>query len=142
MTAELSAVKARIPVGVRPPRVLSYYPSGDTAGADTSFDAIVRAAGAVNVVAEKGLRGFPKISAEQVAEWRPDFIIRGATPAKAAEARKQLLDNPVIAATDAARNGRIVTLDNRYLLSVSHHVARAVSELADALYRSRGDSTK
>jgi iron complex transport system substrate-binding protein len=53
-----------------------------------------------------------------------------------------LLDNPVIAATDAARNGRIITLDNRYLLSVSHHVARAVSELADALYRSRGDSTK
>jgi len=110
--------------------------------AGVGFDAIVRAAGAVNVVAEKGLRGFPKISAEQVAEWSPDFIIRGATPAKAAEARKQLLDNPVIAATDAARNGRIITLDNRYLLSVSHHVARAVSELADALYRSRGDSTK
>src|SRR5262249_59837414 len=94
--ADLSAVKARIPAGIRPPRVLSYYPSGDTAGADTSFDAIVRAAGAVNVVAEKGLRGFPKISAEQVAEWRPDFIILGATPAKAPEAPNQLLHNPMI----------------------------------------------
>src|SRR5262249_29427869 len=92
MKAEPSGVKARIPAGIRPPRVLSYYPSGDTAGADTSFDAIVRAAGAVNVVAEKGLRGFPKISAEQGAERRPDFIIRGAAPAKAAEARKPLLD--------------------------------------------------
>jgi len=140
MNAELSAVKARIPSGVRPPRVLSYYPSGDTAGADTSFDAIVSAAGAVNVAAEKGLRGFPKISAEQVAGWEPDFIISGATPAKAAEARKQLLDNPVIATTEAARNGRIITLDNRYLLSVSHHVARAVGELADALYRGQGES--
>jgi iron complex transport system substrate-binding protein len=139
MNAELSAVKARIPDGIRPPRVLSYYPSGDTAGADTSFDAIVRAAGAINVVAEKGLRGFPKISAEQVAEWQPDFIIRGAAPAKAAEARKQLLDNPVIAATEAARHGRIITLDNRHLLSVSHHLARAVSELADALYRTQGE---
>jgi iron complex transport system substrate-binding protein len=142
MSAELSAVKTRIPAGVRPPRVLSYYPSGDTAGADTSFDAIARAAGAVNVAAEKGLRGFPKISAEQVAEWQPDFIIRGATQATAAEARKQLLDNPVIATTEAARNGRIVTLDNRYLLSVSHHVARAVSELADALYRGQGEATQ
>jgi iron complex transport system substrate-binding protein len=142
MNAELSAVKARIPAGARPPRVLSYYPSGDTAGADTSFDAIVRAAGAVNVAAEKGLRGFPKISAEQVAEWQPDFIIRGATPAKAAEARKQLLDNPVIATTEAARNGRIIALDNRYLLSVSHHVARSVGELADALYRGRSELTQ
>jgi len=142
MDAELSAIKARIPAGIRPPRVLSYYPSGDTAGADTSFDAIVLAAGAINVAAEKGLRGFPMISAEQVAEWQPDFIIRGAPPAKAAEARKQLLDNPVIATTEAARNGRIITLDNRYLLSVSHHVARAVGELADALYRGQGDSTK
>lgn len=142
MDADLSAVKARIPAGIKPPRVLSYYPSGDTAGADTSFDAIAQAAGAVNVAAEKGLRGFPKISAEQVAEWRPDFIIRGATRATAAEARKQLLDNPVIATTEAARNGRIVTLDNRYLLSVSHHVARAVSELADALYRGRGEAAQ
>ncbi|HEU0173887.1 MAG TPA: ABC transporter substrate-binding protein [Blastocatellia bacterium] len=142
MNAELSAVKARIPAGTKPPRVLSFYPSGDTAGGDTSFDAIVRAAGAINVAAEKGLRGFPKISAEQVAEWQPDFIIRGATPAKAAEARKQLLDNPVIGATEAARNGRIITLDNRYLLSVSHHVTRAVSELADALYRDQGDAKK
>jgi len=142
MDAELSAIKARIPAGIRPPRVLSYYPSGDTAGADTSFDAIVRAAGAINAAAEKGLRGFPKISAEQVAEWQPDFIISGAPPAKAAEARKQLLDNPVIATTEAARNGRIMMLDNRYLLSVSHHVTHAVGELADALYRSQGDSTK
>lgn len=139
MKAELSAVKARIPAGIKPPRVLSYYPSGDTAGADTSFDAIVRAAGAINVAAEKGLRGFPRISAEQVVEWQPDFIIRGATPAKAAEARKQLLDDPVIGTTEAARNGRIITLDHRYLLSVSHHVARAVTELADALYRGQGD---
>lgn len=141
MNAELAAVKARIPAGIKPPRVLSYHPPGDTAGAETTFDAIVRAAGAINVAAEKGLRGFPKISAEQVVEWRPDFIVRGATPAKAAEARKQLLDNPVIATTEAARNGRIITLDVRYLLSVSHHITRAVSELADALYRDRGGST-
>ncbi len=130
MNAELSEVKARIPAETRPPRVLSYYPSGGTAGANTSFDAIVRAAGAINVAAEKGLQGFPKISAEQVAEWQPDFIIRGA--AKADEARKQLLDHPVIATTEAARNGRVIVLDNRYLLSVSHHVTRAVGELAGA----------
>ncbi|MCI0391483.1 MAG: ABC transporter substrate-binding protein [Acidobacteria bacterium] len=134
MGDELAAVRARIPAGVKPPRVLSYSPSGNTAGAETSFDSILRATGAVNVAAENGLRGFPKISAEQVTVWQPDFIVTGAEPSKSDSVRKRLLDDPVIATTAAARGGRIVVLDNRYLLTVSHHITRAVSDLADAIY--------
>lgn len=135
MKDELAAVKARIPANGKPPRVLSYSLSGNTAGAKTSFDAIVRAAGAVNVAAEKGLSAFPKISAEQVVEWQPNFIVFGADAIRAAEAKKQLLEHPVIATTEAARNGRIIALDSRYLLSVSQYITRSVSELADALYQ-------
>jgi iron complex transport system substrate-binding protein len=135
MNADLAAVKARIPAKGAPPRVLSFHPSGNTAGADTSFDAIARAVGAVNVVAQQGLRGHLKISAEQVAEWQPDFIITEAEAGKAEEATQRLLDNPVIATTTAAHNGRIIVLNRPYLLAVSQYITRAVSELADALYQ-------
>lgn len=134
MNSELAAVRARIPAGGKPPRVLSFSISGNTAGAGTLFDSIVRAAGAVNVAAEQGLRGFPRISAEKVVEWRPDYLLTGAEESRAAHARSQLLEHPVIATTAAARAGRIIVIDTRYLLSVSQHITRAVSQLADALY--------
>jgi iron complex transport system substrate-binding protein len=136
MDNELAAVKARIPADRPPPRVLSFSLSGNTAGANTLFDAIVRAAGAVNVAAEQGLSGFPKISPEQVVEWQPDFLVTGADEAKAELSRTQLREHPVIATTKAARAGRIIVLDPRYLLSVSHYITRAVGELANALYSS------
>lgn len=134
METELAAVKARWPANGKPPRVLSFSVSGDTAGGQTLFDAIVRAAGAVNVAAEKGLTGFPKISPEQVVEWQPDFLLTGAEISKDEQARARLLEHPVIKTTQAAQAGRIIVLDARALLSVSHHITRAVSGLADALY--------
>lgn len=142
MERELEAIRAGIPTAVKPPRVMSYGRSGNTAGAGTSFDAIARAAGAVNVTAEKGLKGYPKISAEQLAEWRPDYIIVGAEAGKFEEAKRRLLADPAVAATDAARAGRIIALDNRYLLSVSHYVVRAVRALADELYASHPDKAR
>ncbi|MFN0123193.1 MAG: ABC transporter substrate-binding protein, partial [Blastocatellia bacterium] len=134
MDAELAAVRARIPARARAPRVLSFSLSGSTAGSGTTFDAIVRAAGASNVAAEKGLQGFPTISAEQVVEWDPDYMVTGADISRAGDAAQRLLEHPVIATTRAARQRRVIVLDTRYLLSVSHHITRAVRELADALY--------
>lgn len=134
MNTELAAVKARIPANAPPPRVLSYSLSGNTAGAQTLFDSIVRAAGAVNVAAEKGLNGFPKIGPEQIVEWQPDYLLAGAEETKGEQTRQQLLTHPVIATTKAGRAGHVIVLDARYLLSVSQFITRAVSELADALY--------
>jgi iron complex transport system substrate-binding protein len=135
MGRELDAIRARVSAaGNRRPRVMSYSPSGNTAGANTLFDEILRTVGATNVVAENGIEGFRKISAEQVAEWQPDFIIVGADANKFDETRQQLLANPAVAATKAARAGRIIVIENRYLLTVSHNVVNLVRALADGLY--------
>lgn len=134
MEGELSAIRARVPAGSKRPRVMSYSPSGTTAGANTLFDEILRTVGATNVVAENGVEGFRKISAEQVAEWQPDFIIVGAEVNKLEETRQQLLANPAVAATGAARAGRIIMIENRSLLTVSHNVVNLVRVLADGLY--------
>jgi len=139
---ELSAIRARVPAGSKRPRVMSYSPSGSTAGANTLFDEVLRTVGATNVVAENGVEGFRKISAEQIAEWQPDFIVVGAEANKLEETRQQLLANPAVAATGAARAGRIIMIENRSFLTVSHNVVNLVRALADGLYSDSPDKKK
>jgi iron complex transport system substrate-binding protein len=132
MEQRLTAVAARRSRAGVAPRVVSYSPSGFTAGAGTTFDDIVRAAGGVNVVAEQGLKGFPRISAEQVLTWQPDFILVGINPSEREAILSKLKENAAIAATRAMRAGRLVFMPNRALLSTSHHIVDAVELLAAA----------
>lgn len=131
---DLSAIRARVPTEGKRPRVMSFSADGYTAGSGTLFDDIARTAGAINVTAEQGLEGFPRISAEQVAAWQPDFIIAGADAGALEDTRRRLLANPAVAATNAARSGRIILIDNRYFLTVSQYVVRAVGAVVDGLY--------
>ena len=134
MERRIEAGRARIPKGVKPPRVLSYGVTGSTAGGDTLFDDILHTVGAVNVASERGLKGFQKVSAEQLSEWQPDFIITGSGTDSAEGTRRQLLANPAVAASNAARAGHIIIMDNRYFLTVSHHIAGTVDALIEELY--------
>lgn len=142
MDRRLAASRARIPQGVKPPRVLSYGVSGSTAGGDTLFDDILHTVGAVNVAAEGGLKGFHRVSAEQLTEWQPDFIITGSGMSGAEDTRRRLLDNPAVATSKAARDGRIIIMDNRSLLTVSHHIVNTVDALIDELYGTPPSQTR
>ena len=135
MDDELAEIRCRIPSGTTPPRVMSYGNAGYTAGSNTLFDDIIRHAGAINATAEGGIKGFGKISAEQVLEWQPDFIVVGANYGEFEQIRQQLLSNPAIAATRAARSNHIILMDNRYFLTVSQFTVRAVDELVKGIYQ-------
>lgn len=135
MNEKLWQISARIPNNQNPPRVMSFGREGFTAGGKTLFDGIVRAAGAVNVSAENGLEGFPKISGEKVIEWQPDYIITGANTDDIDNKKRQLLADPIIAATKAGKRGRVIVIDNRYFLTVSHHVVRAIEILSNEFQR-------
>jgi iron complex transport system substrate-binding protein len=137
MEHDLSVIRARVPAGGTRPRVLSFSADGYTAGSVTLFDDIVRRAGAINVAAEQGLEGYPRISAEQVAAWQPDFIIAGAEADRFEETRRRLLQNPAVAATNAARANRIIIIDNRYFLTVSQYVVHTLGMVVDGLYASQ-----
>lgn len=141
MEADLTEIRRRIPSGIASPRVMSYGNAGYTAGAETLFDDIIRQAGAINVTAESGgIKGFGKISAEKVLEWQPDFVIVGANQGEFEQIRQQLMSNPAIAATVAARSNRIILMDNRYFLTVSQFTVRAVDELVKAIYLTPSDA--
>jgi iron complex transport system substrate-binding protein len=135
--ADLAAVRARIPQRASPVRVMSYDKLGYTAGSNTLFDDVVRAAGGLNVCAEKGIKGFAKINSEKVLEWQPDFLITGATRGKEKSVRDRLLEDPAVANSKAGQAGRIIVIDNRHFLTVSHYVVRFVEDLANELYGDR-----
>ncbi|EIJ43271.1 ABC-type Fe3+-hydroxamate transport system, periplasmic component [Beggiatoa alba B18LD] len=133
MNQRLNAVKSRIPAG-KPLRVLSYDLEGYSAGKGTTFDNMLQYVNAINVLTEQGIQGHTKISIENLALWQPDVIISGTSADKIEQTRQQLQDNILIAQTKAGQSGQIIVLDNRYLLSVSHHIVTGVEQLAQALY--------
>src|SRR5262245_40540292 len=137
MDEDLAAVRARIPKNQSPARVMSYDQLGYTAGAHTIFDDVVRSAGAVNVCAERGIKGFAQINSEKILEWQPDFIITSANQGKEKSMHNKLLQDPAVANSKAGRDGRIIVIDNRHFLTVSQHVVRFVEDLAEGIYGNR-----
>lgn len=123
----------RRPAGVKPPRILGFggrYSYGD----ETLFHDIVKALGGVNVGAEGGLRGYDDVNSEQIVRWDPEWIVAGADPGKAEERLRRLLDDPAIALTQAARNGRIVVLDQHVFLPMSPFTTLILDAMGEALY--------
>jgi iron complex transport system substrate-binding protein len=132
MDRRLTALATRAPAGPRP-HVMSYATDGYTAGANTLFDDVIRAAGGVNAAAEHGVCGFARVSAEQVLQWNPDVIVSGAKPGQNQVVRDGLLRNAAVAATRAAREGRIVTMPAREFEAASQYVVNAAETLSAAL---------
>lgn len=105
-----------------------HWSGGVVLGSRTVFDDALRYLGAVNLAAENGLEGWPRIGAEQVVMWDPDVIFTGSYAA--GDVVPAGLDG-----TRAARLGNLESLDGRDMAAISHHVAGMVERLADALVR-------
>ena len=118
------------------PRAMLYDPSGYTAGANTLIDEMLHRVGARNVAAEHGIRGSTRISSEAIALWQPDFIIAGAAHGEFDQVRQALLSDPAIARGPAGRPGRIIVIDDRFLLCVSQYMVPAMEAMAEGLYDS------
>jgi iron complex transport system substrate-binding protein len=134
MERDIARARASIPHGAPPIRVMLYGQAGYTGGAHTTFDDMVQAVGAINVAAAHGIRGFRKISSEQLIQWNPEVIITSANRDTPDDMRRQLLHDPAVAVTTAGKNQRIIVLPNHIFLTVTHHIARGIEQLARELY--------
>jgi len=103
-------------------------------GGETLFNDIVEKLGAINVGAEGGLKGYTEVSSETILRWDPDWIVTSAEPDKIASVRAQMMADPGIAATQAAKRGHILVLDNRVFFPVSPYSTSLMKAMADALY--------
>lgn len=127
MRLRLEEARARAGSRVEGLRVV-HWSGGVVLGSRTVFDDALRHLGAVNLAAENGLEGWPRISAEQVVIWDPDVIFTDRYVA--GDVAPGALDG-----TRAARLGNLESLDGRDMAAISHHVAGMVERLADALVR-------
>jgi iron complex transport system substrate-binding protein len=120
---------ARRLAGARRPRVL-YWADPHTAGADTSFGAMIDAAGGVNVAAELGLSGIVPLAGERAFAADPGvFLVTAGSGATEALRR-----HPLLSRTRAVREGRVVEMPNRLLVTLSDRAADACWWLASRLH--------
>lgn len=133
MERDLNDIRAKLPKGRKPVRVMSYSVGNYTAGAHTTFDDMVHWVGAINVASEQGIEQHAKISDEQILVWQPDFIITHAPLSEFSVIRQQLLKHPAIAASSAGQAGRIIVIENRYFMAVSQYIVEGIRAMSKAM---------
>lgn len=131
--ADIRRAAGRRPAGLAPPRVLAFG-GVYSYGSKTLLNDILRLLGAENLAASHGFVGYDRVTDEHIVRWNPDWIVVGADGDKVEAVRARMLERPAIAATNAARNGHIVVLDNKVFLPLSPFTTNLVAALADALY--------
>lgn len=131
--AAITKAKAVRPPNASSPRILGYS-GGFTYGSGTLFDDIVHTLGGVNVGAAGGLKGYDEATSEQIIRWNPDWIVTSADSGKEKQVLANLLADPGIALTNAARNKHIVVVPTNVFLPMSPFTANFVTLLAEKLY--------
>jgi len=127
---------ARVPAGTdgTAPRVMFVMSAGPgaplVAGRDTVADTMIALAGGRNAVA--GFTGYKPVSPEAIAVAAPEVLLATSETVASAGGREALLRVPTLAATPAARTGRLVAYDALPLLGFGPRTGDAVAALARA----------
>jgi iron complex transport system substrate-binding protein len=133
MRRKLAEARSRLRPGSAGLRAL-YLASGNfSAGAGTSIHEILTAAGLKNAAAEAGIKGHVRLAPEQIAQIDPDLILIASGYERDRGFRQALINDAQLSAVRAVKERRIVEVQARGVLTVSHHVADAVEALVDAV---------
>lgn len=100
------------------------------AGGNTAAGAVLGLAGLTNALAQQA--GYKPVSAEGLAMLAPDMIIVTEASVKAAGGMDKLVGNPAVAATPAARAGRVVAMNDLLILGIGPRVGEAIRSLKAA----------
>jgi iron complex transport system substrate-binding protein len=112
------------------PRVLlvsSHTGKLEGAGTETAADAVLKLAGANNVLS--GEKGYKAISGEGAAALRPDVIVTTTMSIAALGGLEAFAAQPGLAATPAARDKRIIVMDDLLLLGFGPRLPDALKQL-------------
>lgn len=122
-------VRALAPLPVRPRVLLLSSHTGrlQAAGRDTAADALLTLAGATNVF--HAHTSFKPVSAETVAALQPEIIVTTESSVAAAGNLERFAAQPGIAGTPAARQRRIVVMDDLLLLGFGPRLPQALQRL-------------
>lgn len=130
MDRDLATLAARR--SVRPLRVVAWSGDGSVPGRGTLTDAIVTAAGAVNIGAKRQNGGYSSFGLEELIAARPDAILQGVGGYDQPSLRETQARHPLI---DRLFAGRQVNYPDAAYACGIPQAAKAARQLADALAR-------
>lgn len=134
LAARIRDQVARATKEPRPARVLvlsKHAGKLQGAGHDTAVDVLLRMLGATNVLADAH-RSYKQLSPEAIAALNPDVIITSSMSLAGTDVNRFGAE-PGIVATEAARNGRIIVLEDLLLLGFGPRVGEALQQLSEGL---------
>ena len=130
LVADLDARLAAVTPATRPLRALVLRPNAFTVAPGGLGDALIRAAGLVNVAAEIGRDRFGQVPLEAAALANVDLVVVDEGAPGLPSLADTLLHHPIFRAL--AREGRTVSIPNRFWTCPGPQVAEVVARLAAA----------
>lgn len=118
------------------PRVAFLYLRGPSAiyllgGESTGADALIEAAGGIDVGAELGYDGFVPLTAEAIIEADPEVLLVMKDGLESVGGIDGLLELPGVEQTRAGENRRVVVVEDQVLLSFGARTPALISRLAE-----------
>ncbi len=133
---KIDADLSSVPAADARPSVLFIYARGvgtmSVAGRNTALDEMIRLAGGINAAAE--VEDFKPFTAEAIVKENPDVILFFDSGLESLGGADALLKVPGIAATNAGKNKKFVTMDGLLLTGFTPRVGKAVAELAALIH--------
>jgi iron complex transport system substrate-binding protein len=125
----------------RKPRVAFLYLRGQQVqqigGRGSGADAMIAAAGGVDVGRAAGIRGFRPLSPEALVELRPDHIVTLSASLQSVGGINGLLQLPGVAQTPAGRKRNVLAFDDQEFLGLGPRAPHALGALIKGLGTAR-----
>lgn len=102
-------------------------------GQGSGADALITAAGGIDVGASEGFDPFVPLTAEALVELNPDVLLVMTKGLDSVNGIDGLLDLPGVAQTSAGESGRVIVVDDEVLLSFGPRTPALVEQLRAAL---------
>lgn len=140
--AEIDAALARVAETTSRPRVAVVYVATEDQvlllGANTVFEGLIEAVGAVDVGPAAGSDAFVPLSAEAIAAAAPDVIITARRGFERRGGLEGFLDLPGLRQTPAGRSGSVLVYDDSLLLALGPRTGELLRELVADLHPELG----
>ena len=131
MERRLSGLRAALASSTARHRGL-FWPEGWVLGRNTTIGEMIERAGGINVGAELDQEGAGEISDERILKVDPDVLLLTAWKVEGSPGTMGL--PPTLRMLKAVREGRVVSLEGRYLSTVSQFVVDGAERLARKLH--------
>jgi iron complex transport system substrate-binding protein len=136
LDADVAAAQALVAKATSRPRVLFVLQPPEApmlvAGGDTAAGSMIDLAGGENIY--PGFGSYIPMTPEGIVETGPDIILTTDASLERLGGREAFLAAPGIAQTPAAQAGRVVSMEDLYLLGFGPRTGKAIADLARLLH--------